>query len=71
MGLILRFREHPTPLHVADNCLPAAVDVNVFDRDFGSCRISLLWFPEPNASCSMYRMHPGGIRRAWRVQLET
>lgn len=34
MGLILRFGEHPTPLNVADNRLPAVVDVNVFDRNF-------------------------------------
>jgi hypothetical protein len=34
MGLILRFGPYPTPLHVADNGLPAFVDVDVFDRDF-------------------------------------
>jgi hypothetical protein len=37
MGLFLRFGSHPTPLHVADNSLPAIVDVDVdvdvLDRD--------------------------------------
>ena len=34
MGLILRFRSYPTPLHVADDGLPTFVDVDVFDGDF-------------------------------------
>ena len=34
MGLILRFGSHPTPLDIADDGLPAFVDVNVFDGDF-------------------------------------
>jgi hypothetical protein len=34
MGLILRFRPHSTPLHVADNGLSAVVDVDVLDRNF-------------------------------------
>jgi hypothetical protein len=34
MGLFLRFRSHPTPLHIADDGLTAVVDVDVFDRDF-------------------------------------
>ena len=34
MGLILRFRPHPTPLHIADNSLSAFVDVDVFNRYF-------------------------------------
>jgi hypothetical protein len=34
MRLILRFGPYPTPSYVADNCLPAFVDVDVFDRDF-------------------------------------
>src|SRR5256885_16760113 len=29
MGLILRFSPYPTPLHVADNGLPAFVDVDM------------------------------------------
>jgi hypothetical protein len=32
MGLILRFRSRPTPLHIA-NGLSAIVDVDVFDRN--------------------------------------
>jgi hypothetical protein len=34
MGLILRFGPYPTPIHIADNSLPAFMDVDVFDRDF-------------------------------------
>jgi hypothetical protein len=33
MGLILQFGPHPTSLHIADNGLPAFMDVDVFDRD--------------------------------------
>jgi hypothetical protein len=34
MGLILRFRSRPTPLHIADNGLAAFMDMDVFDSHF-------------------------------------
>jgi hypothetical protein len=41
MGLILQFSSQPTPLHVADNGLPAFMDVDVLDGDFLFSRCDL------------------------------